>query len=323
MKWFLPLWLFLLAGQLKAQVKYTFSAAPETGKEIEVSFKIPVKGLNGMARLQQDFPKGFEVSEAEQEGSILTFSNGTLQLLWIQLPAVDSLPVKYTLRALQGYGGKAEIPGVFHFIQNAKRESIRLNPMVLQVSGEAVKRFTPVKKEAEPVASAKATPVAKTAEKPRETTKPSTSSTATQTKAKGSEAPAAGNAKKEAPKPPSDGDKKPVAANNPVKPEAKETAPSKKNVKADKVSFRIQIAAAQEKANVSDLAKKFGVEADKIKEEEHSGMFKYTVGEFPSLADARKVLNANPALKSGAFVAGYQNGQRIELEEAIRLSKTP
>lgn len=322
MKWFLPLWLFLLAGHLKAQVKYTFSAAPETGKEIEVSFKIPVKGLSGMARLQQDFPKGFEVSEAEQDGSILTFSNGTLQLLWIQIPAVDSLPVKYTLRALQGYGGKAEIPGVFYFIQNAKRESIRLNPMVLQVSGEAVKRFTPVKKEAEPVASAKSTPVAKPVEKPRETSKPPASSAATEAKAKGSEA-AAGNVKKEAPKPSQEGDKKPVAANNPVKPEAKETAPSKKSVKADKVSFRIQIAAAQEKANVQDLAKKFGVEADKIKEEEHSGMFKYTVGEYPSLADARKVLNANPALKSGAFVAGYQNGQRIELEEAIRLSKTP
>ncbi len=275
-----------------------------------------------MARLQQDFPKGFEVSEAEQEGAILTFSNSTLQLLWIQLPAADSLPVRYTLRALQGYGGKAEIPGVFHFIQNAKRESIRLNPMVLQVSGEAVKRFTPVKKEAEPVASTKSVATSKPVEKPRETLKSSPNTT--QAKPQENAAPSGGvKANKEPAKSASESGKKPPLAGNSEKPVAKEAVPSKKGVQSEKVSFRIQIAASQEKANPSDLAKKFNVEASKIREEEHSGMYKYTVGEFPSLPEARKVLNANPALKSGAFVAGYQNGQRIELEEAIRLSKTP
>lgn len=304
----------------QAQVKYQFSSAPETGKEFEVSFKIPIKGLSGMARLQQDFPKGFEVSEAGQEGAILTFANSTLQLLWIQLPAVDSLPVRYTVKALQGYGGKAEVQGSFQFLRDNKREVMKINPMVVQVSGEAVKRFTPVKRESEPTASTQAA-LAKPIEKPKESPKPITAS-ATLAKPKESEASSTfSGAKKETVKGNVEADKKPIASSNPTPAAAKEAAPAKKSVKADKVSFRIQIAAAQDKANVADLAKKFNIDAGKIREEEHSGMFKYTVGEFSSLPDARKELNANPAMKSGAFVAGYQNGQRIDLEDAIRLSK--
>lgn len=306
----------------KAQVKYQFSSPPETGKEFEVSFKIPIKGLSGMARLQQDFPKGFEVSEAGQEGAILTFANATLQLLWIQLPALDSLPVRYTVKALNGYGGKAEIPGQFQFLRDNKREVMKINPMVVQVSGEAVKRFTPVKKEAEPTASTQAT-ATRTVDKPRETPKSSATATGHEKPKAGDNKPAELSTKKDAPKTNNDTGVKPPNASNPAKPEAKLASPSKKSVKSDKVSFRIQIAAAQDKANMAELARKFNIDAAKIREEEHSGMFKYTVGEFSTLPDARKELNANPAMKSGAFVAGYQNGQRIDLEEAIRLSKTP
>lgn len=314
--------LMLCSVWSQAQIKYQFSSAPETGKEFEVSFKIPIKGLSGMARLQQDFPKGFEVSEAGPEGAILTFANSSLQLLWIQLPEVDSLPVRYTVKALQGYGGKAEIPGNFQYLRDSKREVMQINPMVLQVSGEAVKRFTPVKKESEPTATTQAG-IAKPAEKPKETPKPATN-TSPQVKPKGIEATTGvSDTPKESAKANTEAAKKPVASSNASNAAVKEATPAKKSVKTDKVSFRIQIAAAQDKANVTDLAKKFNIEAAKIREEEHSGMFKYTVGEFSSLPDARKELNANPAMKSGAFVAGYQNGQRIDLEDAIRLSKAP
>jgi hypothetical protein len=39
------------------------------------------------------------------------------------------------------------------------------------------------------------------------------------------------------------------------------------------------------------------------------------------LAEARKKMNANPKMKGKAFITGYRNGIRIDLEEAIRLSK--
>jgi hypothetical protein len=89
----------------------------------------------------------------------------------------------------------------------------------------------------------------------------------------------------------------------------------------DKVTFRVQLAASSEKSNVTDLSSKFGVAEKEIREESHNGMFKYTTGEFATLGDAKKFMTSNPKMKQGAFVTGYNNGSRIDLEEAIRLSK--
>ena len=76
-----------------------------------------------------------------------------------------------------------------------------------------------------------------------------------------------------------------------------------------------------EKSDKAAIAKDFGVEVKELQEESHNGLYKYTFGEFPSLADARKKMNSNARMKGKAFIAGYRNGIRIDLEEAIRLSK--
>jgi hypothetical protein len=63
------------------------------------------------------------------------------------------------------------------------------------------------------------------------------------------------------------------------------------------------------------------VDEKAIREEKHNAMFKYTTGEFATLSDAKKSMATNTKMKQGAFVTGYNNGSRIDLEEAIRLSK--
>ena len=88
------------------------------------------------------------------------------------------------------------------------------------------------------------------------------------------------------------------------------------------ISFKIQLAALPQKSALNSIAKEFEITEKEITEEKHNGLFKYTYGEFPSLAEARKKMNANKHMKSKSFVAGYRNGKRIDLEEAIRLSKT-
>lgn len=330
-------WLFLFQHAAQSQkLNYQLPKEFKSGEEIVVSIAIPIKDLKGIARFQQEFPKGFEVSELKNDGSIISFSNSLLQFLWIQLPLKDSLSISYKLRCLPGFGGKTEVPSRFFFLNGSVREESVFNPMPLSVSGEVSKKFQAYKQD-KPI---EATPV-------KSIVKPSTISADKSSPIK----PTTAQTKSAAPliekgeKPSAKAAKKENAANSTVVKEApvgkKETAPvpdkiattqtnaiqvaNKPKVESatsgDKISFRIQLAASSEKGNLPDLASKFGVPEKDIREESHNGLFKYTTGEFNSLSEARKSMSANPKMKQGAFVAGYNKGSRIDLEEAIRISK--
>lgn len=304
------------------KIAYQIPPGITSGQEFQVSFKIPIQGIKGMARLQQDFPKGFEVKETEGKNVIFSYSNAGLQVLWLQLPETDSLPVTYTVRCIQGFGGKAEIPTTFQYLENDQRRELKLNPMSFTVGGDATKRFVPIKKEVEastPPSPTTAKPAPGTANgvKPQTAPKSAGNTTAT-TKAK-SEAPTTAAPAPVKTKEKASGATESAAPLPQKSPEVKvveKTFPESKGI-----SFRIQIAALPDKTDKSILAKNFSVALDAIREEQHNGMYKYTVGDYSSLADARKVMNGNPSMKSSCFVAGYENGLRIDLEEAIRKTK--
>ncbi len=334
---FALLFLFQQAAQSQ-KLNYQLPKEFKSGEEIVVSISIPCKDLQGIARFQQEFPKGFEVSELKNDGSIISFSNSLLQFLWIQLPIKDSLNISYKLRCLPGFGGKTEVPARLFYLNGSVREEFVFNSMQLVVSGEATKKFQAVKLEkSTEVAAAKtvAKPATTSSEKPTQAKSPN----AQAKPVKPQDDKAAKTAAVQAPKantnvtsPTKEGasPKKDVTT-TPDKAVAKETKPIPAPIKpstevtatGDKISFRIQLAASAEKGNLPDLSSKFGVAEKDIREENHNGLFKYTTGEFNSLAEARKSMSANPKMKQGAFVAGYNKGSRIDLEEAIRLSKKP
>ena len=322
----------LLLMQLTAvsqKLNYQLPKEFKSGEEIVVSFSIPVKDLQGIARFQQEFPRGFEVSEQNNDGAIISFSTGLLQFLWIQLPRKDSLTISYKLRCLPGFGGKTEVPSRFYYLSGTVRQETVFNSMQLVVSGEATKRFTAIKQD-KPVESVGAKPIAPA--KPAQLTpvKPAPKPDANQkvekpVKSEPNVSKQAETSKvAEMPKEQKNLPKEPVATTKPATNTAASSSPSGKatnTTTGDKVSFRVQLAASSDKSNLSELSSKFGIAEKDIKEESHNGMFKYTTGEFATLAEAKKFMTSNPKMKQGAFVTGYNNGSRIDLEEAIRLSK--
>jgi hypothetical protein len=287
----------------------------------------------GMARLQLDFPKGFEVQEGKNSGALFTFSSNMLQLLWVQLPKSDSMHCTIKVRCLPGYGGKAEIPCRFYYLENGARKEIALNSCKLNITGEAGRRFMPVKREESkqiappaPKTGGQASPESgKTKAVPTDPIKYKGNTEKTATPKKVSES-----------GPKSDN----VSQANPEKAEKQVTSPDAKGAdkenpkevqteKSDKtksassngITFRIQLAASSEKSSSETLVARFNLKPEEIAEEFHNGMYKYTVGNFKNLAGAREAMGKNPAMKSGCFIAGYENGTRISLEDAIRLSK--
>jgi hypothetical protein len=110
--------------------------------------------------------------------------------------------------------------------------------------------------------------------------------------------------------------------NNSQLDQKKSGKPLNSNTNVSIIRFKIQLAALPQKSDLTKIAKEFEIPEKEITEEKHNGLFKYTYGEFPTLEEARKKMNSNNHMKSKSFVAGYRNGMRIDLEEAIRLNKT-
>lgn len=335
MRLLFALLLLFLIQSAQAQVdKVRFEVPREisVGQTFELGIHFSLASLAGMARLQLDFPKGFEVQESKNSGALFTYSSNLLQLLWVQLPSTDSIHCSVKIQCLSGYGGKAEIPARFYYLENGARKELVLNTCKLIVSGEASKRFMPMKREQvnpeSPVSPKKGgqtsgTP-SKVQEKPPGTAK-SPAVTEKQTVQKKEQA--------EEPKPGSPAQQKgektetlstasgEKAERNGAK-ESQVDKPDKESRKATTtITFRIQLAAASEKSSVETLAARFNLKTSEIVEEFHNGMYKYTTGNFNNLAGAREAMGKNPAMKTGCFIAGYENGNRIALEDAIRLSK--
>lgn len=336
MRLLFALLLLFLIQSAQAQVdKVRFEVPKEisVGQTFELGIHFSLTSLAGMARLQLDFPKGFEVQESKNSGALFIYSANLLQLLWVQLPQADSMHCAVKVECLPGFGGKAEIAARLYYLENGARNEIAFNACKLSISGEASKRFMPMKREESKSASAvapkpavqKAGGTVKQQDKSVNQPNKSINSEKTDVPQKGVEvAPKPDKAnhskadKAEVGKPSEDGIAKNQQSVNAGK---AETPENREKTAFAAITFRIQLAASSEKSSPEALATRFNLKATEISEEFHNGMYKYTSGNFKTLAAAREAMGKNAAMKTGCFIAGYENGTRIALEDAIRLSK--
>ncbi|MCB9185083.1 MAG: N-acetylmuramoyl-L-alanine amidase, partial [Flavobacteriales bacterium] len=86
------------------------------------------------------------------------------------------------------------------------------------------------------------------------------------------------------------------------------------------VSFRVQIATSSKR--IEPKPKNFkGLEG--VVEHQGQGLFRYVVGDEPTLDDARKLQRACKEKGfDGAFIVAFKDGARIDLQEAVNLSRS-
>jgi len=87
------------------------------------------------------------------------------------------------------------------------------------------------------------------------------------------------------------------------------------------VTYRIQIAASHKLVNVKKFFKKFKV-TDQVIVDQHEGWNKYLIagfGEYKTARDYRQQIWTETDVHD-AFVAAYNNGQRITVQEALMIS---
>jgi hypothetical protein len=346
---FLSLFSSFVFGQTETVVAtYTLPDSAFAGIPFEIGLKINRGNVEGIARIQQEWPLGFSVNEVENAGAIFSMSKSQLQFLWITLPKSQELNLRFEVTANKEYSGNIEIPMVFIYLKDDVRKEIVLPSLNMTIHGKGNRTFENIKTKNKPAQTTsqvitnksiqeKQIDQAKSTEKSTQSDKKSTvtaektnppkvepikkkenstssskSDSLTQNKSQTS--------KKTATIPPVNLETSNKKSTNSDSKKKGETPSSSSTVSV--ISFKIQLAAMPQKSTLIEIAKEFEINEKEITEEKHNGLFKYTYGEFPTLADARKKMNANNQMKTKSFVAGYRNGMRIDLEEAIRLSKT-
>jgi hypothetical protein len=99
--------------------------------------------------------------------------------------------------------------------------------------------------------------------------------------------------------------------------EAQSHTPEPKSTEREVIKYKIQIGAFKSPVNLTTLASQFGIPVSGIIEFKHQGLYKYAFGSFSNPAEARNSIKKYPQLKDKAFVIGFRNGKRVELDETI------
>lgn len=293
--------------------------------EVIVNLMVNKGDLEGFGKIQEQIPRGYKALSLRSKNSIFTYKNSIIKFLWMNMPKDQQFVVTYKLVP------EAEVPnqafiitGEFSYAMNDRTESIKIadrdvdldnfkgDQLVVTTTTEP-EGTTPV--ESTPVVGNSTTSTYVADNTPVQTTPVETTPVETT----------------------------PVVT-TPVETTPVETAPVYTSSTNDRVSetqnipsgslagitdiampdngvgYRVQIAAGHTLVD-ENYFKRLNV-TDEVQIEIHEGWHKYTVGNFPEYRGARdyRVYVWNNTPIHDAFVAAYNNGLRITVQEALMIA---
>lgn len=124
---------FFFAEGITVTQKMPSSVKPES--EFVVELTINKGSTSGFAKLQQDLPEGFTAVQDDNNGASFTFSNQSVKLIWMSLPADKEFKVKYKVKVAAGVSGDKTIGGKFSYVADNVKQSIDISPATVNVEG--------------------------------------------------------------------------------------------------------------------------------------------------------------------------------------------
>lgn len=289
----------LTAGQVVAAVRQTPYAGADN--HLTVNLVINKDQIDKYAKIEELVPAGFRAENMDSRGGIFTFRNQEVKYIWMNLPPEPIFTVSYKLIPVEpGTAVSPQIAGVFSYLENDMTKSVNvvqgnINPQtvtkseLLAIAASAPSEFAvvtpPVAQVTRPAAPRPETPT---------TTRPVTERPRTQlTTARPAE-------------------RQRVDARtqlmNQLEPESG-------------VYYRVQLAAGHKPVNVNRYFKRLNIQDD-VRTEIHEGWIKYSIGSYYDYKAARDyrvhIWNTTPV--KDAFVAAYNNGNRITVQEALMIA---
>ncbi len=283
----------LLASNVKVARQTPFF----TGESNDMAVRILVSKGNTekFAKIEEEIPQGYRAEALQTRDAIFTFKDNKAKFLWMNLPTDQHFTVAYKLSPEDGTGQtELKIKGTFSFIVNEITKVIEIvqrDADFTNLDARYLESFLAT------IPSSEISPVMTT----------STPTSATFTGA--------------------DGGKEFEVKYQKIEDKPR---PTGRVVELDKqymlepeegVYYRVQIAAGHRLVDIKRYFRKYKITED-IRTEKHEGWYKYSIGSFAEYVAARdyrvKIWNTTPI--DDAFVAAYNNGTRITVQEALMIT---
>lgn len=251
------------------------------------------------AKISERLPSGFTAEPIESKDAIFASENGEVRFLWMNLPPEPQFQVAYRLIPLTADAQVPSLQGEFSFLHDNVTRTFRITQSAVNPEGLDSEMLSALFHEAGVSHSG----------------------------SKGQsgdiilDGPSAG------------GVDLPVSYREvqPIRPSVDPSVSSMRKRKAmmerymltpeEGIYYRVQVAAGHKPIDINRYFKRLLLRAD-VRTERHDGWYKYSVGSFTSYRDARdyrmKVWETTPI--SDAFVAAYNNGHRITVQEALMIT---
>ena len=256
--------------------------------------------IQKFAKIEETVPKGYTAASIDCKGGIFTFKDQTAKIIWMDLPSEPYFTVMYKLIPEDGTIVNKEsmlIAGEFSYMVGDRTYSSAIIERRETLAGlnrdqvnTLLRDVTILATEQQPVLVAGTTTSQPSGSGTSYTSSrtPLTSSTSTSTSTTTGRTVIAAN-----------------GASDMLKPESG-------------VYYRVQIAAGHKPVNTQRYFRNYRLEYSVMKEV-HEEWYKYSVGSFAEYKDARdyRVHLSNTTTLRDAFIAAYNNGKRITVQDAL------
>lgn len=266
------------------------------GNEYIVNVLVNKEDKKKFAKIEELIPAGYTAVDITDKNGIFTFKDQKAKFLWMNLPAEPFYVVSYRLIPMNDQKpGPPVISGKFSYLVDEKTISIDIIEKdldVASISADQLQAILAELKTAPPVLLAEAEqrePVVEIQPEPEQ-------KEPVKTKATKPKAAKAGRYKF----------KRDLAYV--LEPESG-------------IYYRVQLAAGHKPIDIRRYFKKYQLDRE-VRKEYHEDWLKYSVGSFKVYKDARdyRVNIWNTTDINDAFVAAYNNGQRITVQEALMIA---
>lgn len=250
------------------------------------------------AKIQETIPEGYSAVKEKTQDAIFTFKNQTAKFLWMNLPAEPHFVVSYRVVPNRETQKKPNLKGEFSYIENENTRKVDIIEKDIDLSNtdpahlaEIVKSTKVQKVGGDDGLSMESREIAESTEK-REV----------------------------------DYSKNREKVRIEVAEEAQRILQSNAQLThklepQSGVYYRVQIAAGHRPIDVESYFDRYNIDKE-VRIELHQGWRKYSVGSFSVYKEARdyRVHIWNKTTIDDAFVAAYNNGDRITVQEALMIT---
>ncbi len=285
----------LLASNIRC-IRQT-PAFTDEGNDMLVNILVNRGNADKFAKIEEDIPAGYTAEAISTRDAIFTFKDQKAKFLWMNLPPEPRFVVNYRLTPTNGTG-TTELPltGTFSFILNEVTQVIDIIQRDVDLSNLDPKHLDGI------IASSPSQSV----NTPTSTTVPTSSSYTG-----------------------ADGGRELQVQYQEIVDKRPRTSATKK-VELDVayllepeegVYYRVQIAAGHRLVDIERYFERLKIKED-VRTERHEGWYKYSIGSFGEYKLARDrrndIWSTTPI--DDAFVAAYNNGKRITVQEALMIT---